>query len=196
MDDLFLILALLSIVAFFIGLIKPSVFTRFLKERATRKGVAAIFGTAAIVFFVLFGITAEPSSTTQPATKNSVVTEQQEQSSEPAKPLSEKEVKPEITQLPQQEAQRYPSFAKETMDRDCILSCEGGDEVVLWDKPTSAAKGARLHDKVPCGTRCWAFNKYYNEEYNITFYAVNTLDPRVENAWGWITEDLITWLEE
>ncbi len=196
MDDLFLILALLSIVAFFVGLVKPLVFTRFLKERATRKGVATIFGTAAIVFFVLFGITTEPSSPTQPATKNSVVTEQQEQFSEPVKPLSEKEVKPEITQLPQQETQKYPSFIEETMDRDCILSCAGGDEVVLWDKPTSAAKGARPRDAVPCGTFCWAFNKYYNEEYNITFYAVNTLDPRVKNAWGWITEDLITWLEE
>jgi len=42
MDDLFLILALLSIVAFFVGLVKPSVFTKFLKERATRKGVAMI----------------------------------------------------------------------------------------------------------------------------------------------------------
>lgn len=107
-----------------------------------------------------------------------------------------KEVKPEITQLPQQETQKYPSFIEETMDRDCILSCAGGDEVVLWDKPTSAAKGARPRDAVSCGTFCWAFNKYYNEEYNITFYAVNTLDPRVKNAWGWITEDLITWLEE
>ncbi|GAG71793.1 unnamed protein product, partial [marine sediment metagenome] len=82
-------------------------------------------------------------------------------------------MKPEITQLPQQETQKYPSFIEETMDRDCILSCAGGDEVILWDKPTSVAKGARPHDAVPCGTFCWAFNKYYNEEYNITFYAVN-----------------------
>lgn len=120
MNALFLILALLSIVAFFVGLVKPLVFTRFLKKRATRKGVATIFGTAAIVFFVLFGITTEPSSPTQPATKPEKVeelteeemiieedieadiekdteadieevTEQQEQSSEPPKPLSEKE---------------------------------------------------------------------------------------------------------
>ena len=63
------------------------------------------------------------------------------------------------------------------------------------DKPTSSAEGARLRDKVPCGTRCWAFNKYYNEELNITFYAINTNDSRVKNAYGWVTEDLITWSE-
>ena len=121
MNDLFLILALLSIVAFFVGLVKPSVFTRFLKKRATRKGAATIFGTAAIVFFVLFGITTEPSSPTQPATKpekveelteeemiiEESITEEKieeameeepatieepiEEEKEPAKPLSEKE---------------------------------------------------------------------------------------------------------
>ena len=107
-----------------------------------------------------------------------------------------KETKPEIIQPPQQEAQKYPPFTEETMDRNCILSCAGGDEVALWDKPTSAAKGSRLHDKVPCGTRCWAFNKYYDDEYKGYFYAINTFDPRVKNAWGWVTDDLITWLNE
>lgn len=107
-----------------------------------------------------------------------------------------KEIKPEITQPLQQETQKYPSFTEETMDRNCILNCVGGDEVVLWDKPTDLAGGVRLRDRVPCGTRCWAFNKYYNEELNVTFYAVNTLDPRVENAYGWLTEDLIMWLNE
>lgn len=106
-----------------------------------------------------------------------------------------KEIKSEITQPPQQEIQKYPSFTEETMDRNFILSCIGGDEVVLWDKPTDAAGGARFRDRVPCGTFGWAFNKYYNEEHNITFYAVNTLDPRVKNTYGWITEDLITWRE-
>lgn len=95
----------------------------------------------------------------------------------------------------EQADEEYPSLIEETMDKDCILNAEGGDEVSLWDKPTSSAGGARLRDKVPCGTRCWAFNKYYNEEYNITFYAINTNDPRVKNAYGWVTEDLITWSE-
>lgn len=97
----------------------------------------------------------------------------------------------EATQL--QETQKYPSLTEETMDRNCVLSCEGGDEVILWDKPTDGAGGSRLHDKVPCGTFGWAFNKYFNEELNVTFYAVNVLDPRVKNAYGWITEDLISW---
>lgn len=91
--------------------------------------------------------------------------------------------------------QEYPSFSEETMDRDCILSCAGGDRVVLWDKPTSASKGSRPHDEVPCGTYAWAFNKYYNKEYDIIFYAINTYDKRVKSSWGWLTADLIEWLE-
>lgn len=98
MDDLFLILAFLSLIlaflsigAFFVGIVKPSVFIKLLKERATREGVAIIFGVATIVFFVLFRITTGLSSQTQPTTKNSVVSEEQEQPSEPAKQLSEKE---------------------------------------------------------------------------------------------------------
>lgn len=101
----------------------------------------------------------------------------------------------QTSQSPQQKTQGYPSFSQETMDRDCILSCAGGDEVVLWDKPTDAAGGARFRNRVPCGTFGWAFNKYYNEELNVTFYAINTNDTRVKNAYGWITEDLITWRE-
>lgn len=105
---------------------------------------------------------------------------------------SREEIKEETVE---QTEEKYPPLAKETMDRDCILNALGGDEVSLWDKPTDAAGGARLHDRVPCGTRCWAFNKYYNKELGVTFYAVNTFDPRVKNAYGWVTEDLITWSE-
>ncbi len=103
--------------------------------------------------------------------------------------------KKETIQPSQQKVQIYPSLSEETMDRNFILSCAGGDEVVLWDKPTDAAGGARFRNRVPCGTFGWAFNKYYNEEHNITFYAINTNDTRVKNAYGWITEDLITWRE-
>lgn len=88
---------------------------------------------------------------------------------------------------------KYPSLTEETMDKDLILNCVGGDEVVLWDKPTDAAGGAKFKYRVPCGTIAWAFNKYYNEQLKVTFYAVNTNDSRVKNSYGWVTEDLITW---
>lgn len=89
--------------------------------------------------------------------------------------------------------QKYPSLTDESMDRNFIFSCAGGDEIVLWDNPTDLAGGVRAKYRVPCGIFGWAFNKYYNSELKITFYAVNTNDKRVKNAYGWVTEDLLTW---
>lgn len=93
MDNLFILLFFVSIVMLFVGLIKPNVFARFLKKRATRKGVAIIFGISTIVFFVLFGITTDYSSQIQSTTNtsNPVATKQQEPAIEPAKALSEEE---------------------------------------------------------------------------------------------------------
>ncbi|MCK4744673.1 hypothetical protein KAS41_01280 [Candidatus Parcubacteria bacterium] len=59
MDNLFLLLFLVSVITLIVGLIKPDIFVRFLKERATRKGTAIIFGISALAFFILFGITIE-----------------------------------------------------------------------------------------------------------------------------------------
>ena len=107
-----------------------------------------------------------------------------------ATPTLETTLTPEITSTPEQ---KYPSLAKETMDKDLILNCLGGDEVSLWDKPTDAAGGSRARGRIPCGTFAWAFNKYHNEKLNVVFYAINTNDTRVKNDYGWVTEDLITW---
>lgn len=62
MDNLFLLLFFFSVIAFIVGLIRPTIFARFLKNRSTRKGTAIIFGVAIIVFFVLFAITTEPTT--------------------------------------------------------------------------------------------------------------------------------------
>ena len=71
MDNLFLLLFFISIISLVVGLIKPSIFSKFLGDRATRKGVAKIFGIAAVVFFVLFGITTKPATqTSQTAQEN------------------------------------------------------------------------------------------------------------------------------
>ena len=77
MDNLFLLLFFVSIISLAVGLVKPSLFTRFLKDRATRKGIAKIFGIATVVFFVLFAITTDKS--TKPVENKNVTPTQQNQ---------------------------------------------------------------------------------------------------------------------
>lgn len=77
-----------------------------------------------------------------------------------------------------------------------MTKCNGEvDYVNLWNDPLGLHKESRVRAKVPCGTRCWAFNKYRHET-GIMFYAVQTNDPRLEESvWGWIDEIFIKWLE-
>ncbi len=77
MDNLFLILFLISLVGLIVGLIKPSSLSRFLKKKATRKNSAIIFGVATLIFFVLFGITTESTPTKD--TQNNISNQKQEQ---------------------------------------------------------------------------------------------------------------------
>jgi hypothetical protein len=57
MNNLFLILVLVSFVALVIGLIKPTL----LKQTSRRRSLL-IFGGSTILFFVLFGVTSTPSN--------------------------------------------------------------------------------------------------------------------------------------
>lgn len=58
MDNLFLLLFLVSIVALIIGLIKPALVVRWGSgENKNRKSVLKVYGLAIIVFFILFSIT-------------------------------------------------------------------------------------------------------------------------------------------
>ena len=75
MDNLFLLLFFISIISLVVGLVKPSIFSKFLKGRATRKGVAKIFGIGAVVFFILFAITT--GKNTSPVENKSKVPVQQ-----------------------------------------------------------------------------------------------------------------------
>ncbi|MBM2820550.1 MAG: hypothetical protein HW405_310 [Candidatus Berkelbacteria bacterium] len=59
MDDLFLALFLISILGLIIGLIQPNLFSKLFKKRTSRKTVGLVFGSAIILFFILFGITSE-----------------------------------------------------------------------------------------------------------------------------------------
>lgn len=74
MDDLFLLLFFVSFIALIVGLVKPTVFSRFIRGDLTRKKIGLIFGIATFVFFVLFGVTTDSSknnqATQQPATEN------------------------------------------------------------------------------------------------------------------------------
>jgi len=131
MGDLFLILTLLSIGAFFVGLVKPSVFTKFLKERATRKGVAMIFGVATIVFFVLFGITADTSKNNQAVqqltTENSQISTENENLVPANAPENQAPAKTEDkpapttttapTQVKQTDNQNIPPVSSETVSQ-------------------------------------------------------------------------------
>ena len=60
MDDLFLLLMLASIGALIAALIKPLLFQQIFKNKATRKNLSIYFIGSTIIFFVLFGITADP----------------------------------------------------------------------------------------------------------------------------------------
>ncbi len=63
MDDLLIILFLTSLLCLIIAFIKPSLFSRFLKEKATRKNSIIIFGLSTIILFILIGVTTEPLTT-------------------------------------------------------------------------------------------------------------------------------------
>lgn len=65
MDNLFLILFLISLVALVVGIIKPTVFSSFTKKEVTRKRVSKVFGSTTIVLFLLFGIAADNSENTE-----------------------------------------------------------------------------------------------------------------------------------
>ncbi len=74
MDDIFLLLFLLSGAAMVFGIIKPSLVVRWgAIEKRGRKNVFKYYGTALIVFFILFGVTTGGTesgslNTTAPAT--------------------------------------------------------------------------------------------------------------------------------
>jgi len=72
MNSLFLVLLLLSFVGIIIGLIKPSVV-----KMKSRKQSLLVFGGSTLLFFILFGITADPVPTT-PSKSETTVAQQAE----------------------------------------------------------------------------------------------------------------------
>lgn len=59
MDDIYLLLVLVSSVCLVVGLIKPALFSRFLGNNVTRRRTSTVFSLTALAFFVLFGVTTD-----------------------------------------------------------------------------------------------------------------------------------------
>lgn len=89
MDNLFLLLLLVSFVCLIIGLVKPTVFSRFIKGEITRKKIGLIFGIATVAFFVMFGMITDTSKQTQSNTNEKVA----EQKTEPKQLSPEEQAK-------------------------------------------------------------------------------------------------------
>lgn len=75
MENLFLLLFLASFVCLIVGLVKPTAFSRFFKDKANRKFVGLVFGISTVLFFILFGVTPnKPTPTTNPTTSTNNAT--------------------------------------------------------------------------------------------------------------------------
>jgi hypothetical protein len=177
---------------------------RVLEKKKKGKGcliAIIIFVGLALIGVLVPGSIDEEEGGLEKTEQQEVVEQREEEKQEETEVSEEEEIVAEGTNKETEEREKveeglsspYPRLTEETMDRNLILNCTGGDEVVLWDLPTSVGEGARGRDRVPCGTYGWAFNEYYNESLEITYYAINTLDERVDNAYGWVIEDFITW---
>ena len=77
MDDLFLVLFLLSFIALILGMIKPSILLDGDIEKRNRKNVLKLYGSTLIASFFLFGVTVP--STDVSKTEDNLTQEEQEQ---------------------------------------------------------------------------------------------------------------------
>ncbi len=99
MNNLALIILLLSIPALAIGLVRPSIFTKVFRREMGRKKLSLIFGFAFILAFVWFGVTAKPN--TAPITTNEKGPEVKgEQSPNPAISDKQSSSTPETSEEP------------------------------------------------------------------------------------------------
>ena len=151
MDTLFLILFFLSIIGLIIGLIRPRLILRKDNEKLEkigyRKAVGGSFAILTILFFILFGITAEPTSPQkEPKDENQtteqVVDEKSVIQEEPVKPvltplspatsppITPPPVTPSPTPLPTSSSQEETFNITYVVDGDTV-EIEGGERVRL-----------------------------------------------------------------
>ena len=117
MDNIFLLLFLVSFVCLIIGLVKPTVFSRFIKGKITRKKIGLIFGIATVAFFVMFGMTTNTSKQTQLNT-NEKVTEQKIESKQlnPEEQVK-KDTDDAVTKKQLDEANNVPAEYKSALNK-------------------------------------------------------------------------------
>jgi DNA uptake protein ComE-like DNA-binding protein len=106
MDNLFFILFLFSFFSLVVGLIKPTVFSRFIKGERTRRKVLKIFGIATISFFILLGVFADDSQSnkeSQPVIESTQTTTEDTKENYPDSILEQNDISliPEKEETPQ-----------------------------------------------------------------------------------------------
>jgi hypothetical protein len=76
MDNLAIVISLVSIVCLIIGLIKPSAFKNIFKQKANRKFLSFFFACLTILSFVVFGITSDKKEEDKKSLEAQTVKEQ------------------------------------------------------------------------------------------------------------------------
>ncbi len=89
MNSLFLVLLLLSFVGIIVGLIKPSVV-----KMKSRKQSLLVFGGSTVLFFLLFGVTADPAPVTTPTPVAQVEQAENQKVPEIEKPITQEVEQP------------------------------------------------------------------------------------------------------
>lgn len=121
MENLFLLLFLASFVCLIIGLVKPAVFSRFIKGEITRKKIGLIFGIATVAFFVMFGITTDTNKQTQSNTNEKAA----EQKTEPKQLSPEEQAKKDADDAV---AKKQADEAKAKQDAEAKAKQEAEDK--------------------------------------------------------------------
>ena len=73
MNGLFVFLFLLALVGIIVGLVRPHVFERLLKQSSSRKHLSFGFGSLIVLFLILIAVTTPKTTTLQTANTNAVI---------------------------------------------------------------------------------------------------------------------------
>lgn len=139
MDNLFLLLFLASFLCLIIGLVKPTVFSRFAKGKIKRKKIGLIFGIAIIAFFVIFGMIIDTNKQTQSNTNEKAA----EQKTEP-KQLSPEEQAKKAEEDSKKKAEEEQKELKTSTMKGELPKINFSGEIL----PSLATKGEKVVVKI------------------------------------------------
>src|SRR5882724_5332930 len=86
------LLFLVSLVCLVVGLIKPTLFKRFLKENVTRKKVGMIFGISTFVLFIAIGVVNPNKNSESNTAASSTTPEKTEQATAPVQSKTDQQI--------------------------------------------------------------------------------------------------------